>query len=406
MGFDFIDSSYQASDIGNLELNSDFAQVLEIASDLNSHAELNAILEKEAHEINVPQTLETLSKFISIPTELKANMDSIKLKQILALNKYCQDSLLRPAGVERQQNINEKYSSHDRKEELLGLLDKLGVLGDRSPSLKEYDILLLNGASEIAVKERINYFLTTDTKISKSYLLGSDRKLWPLHEPMAGQIVADELGIPLNEVNAKFIEIGVGLGLLSPKGEILKEAQTDPKTFTELTNNFRNLVYSNPMFEGLKWPTEIDMMKKVCEEFGIKAYPVIAKQPVGKTRADTSDSFEAFLDLMKSQKMELTQSTILSVSNQPYVIYQSGPAEVYLGDKVKLIETIGKGADKDKVNIPIALDALARSIFVRLPMIFDKFLESAKEKAKPEKSWVSDCEKDLQKKSMQDSINL
>lgn len=361
-------SPFDLDDIVKSELSSDFMTVLEAASEKNSQK----IIE-EINDINVLQALQELSaKKVKLPDEATSFQNDKHLKFILGLNKFCQTHLKRPPGIERQQVLDGKqYSVAVRT-----ALDNMGFVSEVKPLLEKYDTQNIFGGNQNGVRLRLEYLLSKKITADETNILGSDRKLWPIAETMTSKLVANEKQGSEEEVMKKFIEIGNGY--LDDKGNVLESVKSDTLTFGTKTNAFRKAVYENEYFKGVKWPTEMDVMRALCEERNIKCTPIIALCPAGKERADTGDTLQALAATMLSTKYD-ERSNHVFVSGQPHVRYQQTQIQTNLPSTIGNIQTIGYGVeDFNTFNVSVVFDALASTVYCGLPILVNKAIVNYK----------------------------
>src|SRR5579864_313743 len=106
-----------------------------------------------------------------------------------------QAHFLRKPGSERQQATTHPLES--KKAALIPELHTLGFFKEAAPMHPQYDAMLLHGAAQKSVEDRIAYAkkLTNNAAFKNIYLLGGQRELWPLHGPMAAQMAAERTGL-------------------------------------------------------------------------------------------------------------------------------------------------------------------------------------------------------------------
>lgn len=349
------------NDLTNSIMSDELKLILITASDLNIE-DRNAEIEK----INVLQGLEALRKNMSFPNESVSLKDNKDAKFIIWLNNFCQEHLKRPDGTERQQLVeSKKYST-----EVRAALDKMWYVAEVKPSQKEYDYLILNGANQLGVEKRLDYFKGLNLDVKQTYILGSDRKLWPLAEPIAAALIAKNNGMDEESVKQIFIQIGQNMSYTDDKGFVLESVKKS-EAFAKKTNEFRDTIYKDARFNKLKWPTEMDMMQEICKQRNISCEAIIAECPAGKLRADTSDTYKAL-----GKKHNLLGKKGISISDQPHVNYQGMQLLANLPSAD--CETVGKALDPNTFNVPNAFDAIARTVYSGMPIFIDRIIEKEK----------------------------
>ena len=227
--------------------------------------------------------------------------------QIEDVDKFMQANFLRKPGTERQQAMTHPLES--KKDAIIPELYTLGFFKEIKPMHQQYDAMLLHGAAQKRVEDRIAYAktLTDNTTFKNIYLLGGQRELWPLHEPMAAQIVAERIGLSVTEVNKKFGDV------LTPEILAKNEAYEIPEKRLQIIENFTK------EFPNLVWPKEIDMMGKIAKQ-ELRSSSIISinapKKPDGK-RPNTNDTIQAWKNAFCEQHADSPKTRILAISTQP-----------------------------------------------------------------------------------------
>lgn len=366
-----------------------------------------SLLEQAAQHITVErELLELNKKGLAISADLLNNSVSsndYKVKVLLALNEVCQSKMLRQTGTERQQlKDNDQLEQH--RELITKALSNLGFINEVKPTNKTPDVLMVLGSSQSSFTDRlrttVQYLEEEHIKPSGIYLLGGQRPLWAVHEPVVAELIAER--IYERSENDK------------PLSAIRGEVETDfnerakavsDRSDTKQINAFRDAVilhYENTY--KIKWPTELDMMVKVCEyenlrKKGLKVIPVDTQmQPDEKgnltKRPNTRDTIVSFKNdyaknIVTANDVKIS---VMATSSQPHIPYQIKPIEDVLGGEKFNIEVVGKGLDAKSYKIREAFDALARSIFAGLNTSLGKIiaLHKSKEEGKSSpREWQS-----------------
>ena len=145
---------------------------------------------------------------------------------------------------------------------------------------KDLPIKLILGGSQNAVKERLEYGITSSTE--EVYLLGSDRSLWPIHEYLVSMIVAERLAAveDIDVIKAEMIVEKTFAEIFAKAIEMRdNRASYTDKEFADETNKARVEAVEHFTDLGLVWPTEADMMVKLSESCKEK-YPDAVFKPV------------------------------------------------------------------------------------------------------------------------------
>jgi hypothetical protein len=341
------------------------------------------LIEEAAHQIKIEQKLSELqSKGLAIDHALKQELiqqDDLEVKELLVLNELCQKVLMRPAGTERQQ-LTDNDSLEQHRFLITTALANLGFINEIKPKNKNPDTLLVLGASQITVTERLYYIGEEGVKPKSIYLLGGQRPLWAVHEPVTAELVAERIYEQKENVKP----------LSALRGQVETDfneraAKVTDRTNTTQINAFRDSVinYYHDVYH-IKWPTELDMMIRVVEKaelqnkFRIIAvdtpmqpdeYGKLTKRPITK---DTINSFKE--NYAKQIQVGNNKISVLAVSSQPHVHYQEEVIEEILVEDEFNIEVVGKGVDLKKYKIREVFDALARAIFAGLGNALKKFI--------------------------------
>lgn len=220
---------------------------------------------------------------------------------ITALNKVTkitQEKWLRPAGKERW-DLEDSSLLTAQRDNIINLLKKLGFIDEIQPCFKDYESILLLGASDVNLVERINY-------LKKAWNLGVRYKKCYL---LTGGIVLKN-SIHLNGT---------------------------PKTDTDFIIETYNKLSHD-------WP---HLLKQ------IEVIPIIAKSKL--PRPNTRDTLNAWLE--RREKI----TSLLVISNQPFIPYQNLVTKSVLKTHYQF-ETVGNRANSSMI-IRVMLDSVARCLY-------------------------------------------
>jgi hypothetical protein len=219
----------------------------------------------------------------------------------IALNKVIkitQEKWLRPVGKERW-DLEDSPLLIAQRDNIINLLKKLGFIDEVQPSFKAYESILLLGASDINLVERINYL----------------PKIW-------------KLGVRYKKC------------YLLTGGNVLKNSThlTDiPKTDTDIIiETYKQL--------SQDWP---HLMRQV------EVIPIIVKSKL--PRPNTRDTLNTWLERKEKR------TNLLVISNQPFIPYQNLVTKSVLKTHYQF-ETVGNPANSSML-ISIMLDSVARCLY-------------------------------------------
>ncbi len=280
-------------------------------------------------------------------------------------------------GSERQQ-ISDKIKDPQVRAQIL---TKLSFFLEEIGEGKDVSIKFILGASQATAEERLSHGITSGAT-EEVYLLGSERKLWPIHELMTTSFVAERLAVVQNIdivkatiiVESKFSEIFVKAIEMRDN----RENYTD-KEFTDETNRCRAQATKHFTDLGIVWPTEADMMAKSSELYQ-KKYPDIMFKPVIEAkdklengvwkRANTTDTarqaWEDYGNELTIQAIDQDnfKLKIAIVTDQPYALSQSMQVKAGLKNAPIDIKIMAKGANPEKINASLLLGEVAKVIYI------------------------------------------
>jgi hypothetical protein len=335
------------------------------------------------------QALEKLLELMGCFQDLQASSQAVfssPKEAIEWINSSLQKSCLRKQGTERSQMKTPKPIENKRLC-FVQILQNLGHINEvKHPENKEPDCVLLLGAFQEGFTERLNTltaYLENDVlKCRKLYLLGSKRPLWPYvqyknkdgelvvsGEPVTAKLVArrlqqhvernpeDKLAqknvIPTEDTVAKCFK-----NSLSPEA-------LGHNTYSEKYAS----IFARKEFKDIVWPTEMDMMVEVFNETqkkhsilqDMEVIAVNSRNKPNGSRANTQDTFVAWYN-QHGKNLALHQPhRVTVISSQPHIPYQQAIGKITL--PMIHMETLGSRGLSREVNIPVALDALARRIY-------------------------------------------
>jgi hypothetical protein len=219
---------------------------------------------------------------------------NVALKKLVDLT---QTLWIRPKGTERWDLEDSSFLTAQRNK-IVTLLNKLGFVDEIQPSCTNYESILILGASDTNLSERINYV----------------KKIW-------------HLGVCFKSCY-----------LLTGGFELNKVLSKEPPTTDT------NLIIQTYEQLSQSWP---------CALRNKEVIPIIAKNKL--TRPNTKDTFSAWLE------KKLPASSVLVISNQPFIPYQNLIAKKMLKTNYQY-ETVGYRLNPN-MNIAIILDSVARYLY-------------------------------------------
>lgn len=312
--------------------------------------------EEEAQQEAMLQVMHFYGYFDeTFPSELTSSNQIESLKaadtDLESINKKMQECLKRPAGLERAM-LSDDFRLKDNPElrdALIARYDALGMIRELTPPEgEEYDAILILGSSQPSFQTRLNSLIKVmDEQHVKGmiYLLGSDRELWPIDEPIITEFLVERTGQTTTELTEYFAvnfppEIRtVPVALTQKRQEVIKH-------FTDM---------------GIKFPTEVDMMCALVDHSVVGGKPHI-KVEAGKradgSRASTDDTVIKFKEIYMG-----IPGKILIISGQPEALYQVEQVRKILPD-TKI--DIAAAAAKNGVNLLVINDSIARKVYTHL----------------------------------------
>jgi hypothetical protein len=235
------------------------------------------------------------------------------------MNVIAQRDFLRPKGKERWEIVlNPAYES--KKEVLMPLLKELGLLDEVLPTQKNYDYIVVNGATVSRMRARLEWL----------------QKQW------AGGVRAKKV---LFFIGERPLDPRIeGDRVLYPNG--IPSSNQRPKTEAEAAPILWDQVVTLPQLKSM--PVEYVVASMIKD-------PVTKKE----SRPNTIETIQAWL-LLKQKP-----GTILSISNNPYIPYQHRVfVKAFEHDPDFTIETVGPAAGDD--SITNHLDNIALCIYTQV----------------------------------------
>ncbi len=230
------------------------------------------------------------------------SLDSLtQLDFNIALNKIIkitQEKWLRPADKERW-DLEDSPRLIAQRDNIINLLKKLGFIDEVQPSFKTYESILLLGASDINLVERINYL----------------EKIW-------------KLGVRYKKC------------YLLTGGHVLKNSIH----LTDIAKTDTDLILETYQQLSHDWP---HLLRQV------EVIPIIARSKL--SRPNTRDTLNTWLERREKA------TNLLVVSNQPFIPYQNLVTESVL-KTLYPFETVGNQANSSMI-ISIMLDSVTRCLY-------------------------------------------
>lgn len=223
---------------------------------------------------------------------------------------HTQESWLRKNDSERWE-IEASKSLH---EQLADLLEGSNLFLEQAPQRYTMDNVLLMSALESVFIQRLEYFsrlIEKGLKIKNVYLLGGERKLDPVHE-----------------------------------SAIIKVLESGAREIDMLEHHASKLSKCDTHMGGI--------------DFISSSTPYQTNQQGLKQRPNTRDTVVTW-------KNEHYQGgSILCLSNQPFVHYQTAVVRSVMGDDSAVLGA-GLAANPNEINTSVVLDTLARLLYTSLP---------------------------------------
>lgn len=242
-----------------------------------------------------------------------------------------QKTWLRPSNVERF-NMQEPYA--DKMNELKPVFVELGLVNEVTPQSKNYDYVVILGASLPTARIRISWLI----------------KLWN------------------DGIRFKKVFVLTGQRPLDSEKETLAMLDKEYVNKLRVRNPFIGVVRSDWKIDSsMKFETESDMMKLIYEQSDMpevlrQVEVVFIESPMKessagkKIRPNTADTLKDWL------KTNPEKGTILAISSQPTISYQYSVIKSVLPKQFDL-EVVGCGLPEEYESVSIILDSLARVLY-------------------------------------------
>ncbi|NCB49832.1 MAG: hypothetical protein EOM53_04045 [Alphaproteobacteria bacterium] len=300
--------------------------------------------------------------------DAKENKSNPFLKEVssvgearILLEDFLQEAFHRRWNLERtDMRLNEIFSENIVNE-MREVFQDLGMVDPIEPSYKKYDVVLILGAVQGCMEDRLESFLDKSKlkKTRKFQLksgvstqalvgLGSQRMLWPLiekqgefraKEPLLLDILAERLGNSLKqEISAKDV--------FNKCVEIAKTIPKEERTVVSITDK----VSKDSFFKTVKWPTEAEALS-----FCLKTHPLLRTEKVYVVdtpnirlkdgtyrRANTIDTYREFMK--EYPEVFNKKSKILLVSEQPYSLSQLEGAKFCFPENIE-VDVLAEGSE-------------------------------------------------------------
>jgi len=273
---------------------------------------------------NFQQKMPTIENYPAVNSEGKPSSIILRMMDVLELpndgtlknivditqEKFFQK---KPDGQRKERWEIEEVVPHLR-EDVMPILDKLGMLKEFFPSEKKYDSALILGALTPSVRKRLNYLgdlWENGIRFDKIVFLGGERPLEPTKESP---------GILFDRKNEELL---IRVDWQPPKEM--------PKTELEMMRM---------VWDQAKLPRE---MKKIRTQW-IDAPMKPNSAGIKLLRPTTEDSIKIWREVKPIERK------ILAVSNNPHIGYQESVLKTYLPKDFN-VETVGPAAS---LKLPLA----------------------------------------------------
>jgi hypothetical protein len=230
-----------------------------------------------------------------------------------------QELWLRKPGTERW-HMQDTYP--DKRNEILALLDQIGVLKAKIPSKSHYDYILFHGASAGRMQKRFANLCTYDVTTKKIVFFSGERPL---------DAVADHID------------------------GFFTNSEESPKTEYEI---------GRVLFDKMapeKWkgtPIETITEQQACIQYGDEFQVIFIDAPMkGSQRPTTADTVALWLT------SHPLPGSCLVISSQPYIGYQHTITRSLMPKEFD-VETVGTASSEQ--NIAVHLDNIARWLYAEL----------------------------------------
>ncbi len=266
------------------------------------------------------------------------------------MNEIAQKELLRKPGQERWDM--DKTAYNDKKDQILPILDEMGLLQERKPSGQEYDYILIQGALIKRMRDRLYYL----------------QQIWP---SLSSQ----------TRKNTKIVFLTGGRPLepTQESAEVLLNPSLSPIPFRPEWVPPANLPQIEKEAAEFAWDQVIENKelrhKKDQGEVLFVNAPLMGDPPRRPTAADTIsfwldsqqnlNALGAEYTRFWTSAIPLNKAKYLVISNNPFILFQHKVVQNSLrkkGINAVPIETIGPAADPT-LPLSVHLDNVARILY-------------------------------------------
>lgn len=291
------------------------------------------------------------------------------------LNDYSQSKMLRPKNVERLQHIPPEYV-YRYFYLILKYLKQLDLIDDRTPKHSEYDAILFLGAAQNSMEDRIKTLvkiLYNGYKAKEVYILSGERDLWPKHEVLTPVMIAEKIAkknkLSSKEFGTLYHKVCHQINKMLPEDMLLRNKGAEINAVREkIRDIFEHRSKERTEYPSIKWPSEVDLVKRLLKNYRLEAlikikYIDVPKKSSGR-RPTTMDGVICFEEQYRMLTKSNRKSKLLIISSQPYIEYQTTIVKSILSEKYYDIESIGSGNILTSTkSVAICLDSIARSIY-------------------------------------------
>lgn len=263
----------------------------------------------------------------------------------------------RGQGVERQNISSGSFGGEDRSA-IIECFKQVGFIDKVEPSRKNYDEVLVLGATMIGVKSRIDDLKVLDLEYKKVSFLTGERALW-MDSPSDN---FEDDKIAQNLLVQRCDNDEVTCASIDEKMQEIKNLHKQEKGSDISVGDLRKAVeefYTKQYLEPKrqKFPTEADgieyMFKKDQFFASRNVRCIYAKKSPEKPRVDTLDTVnEWFKEFEEVAKSDVSPSyNCIVISDQPHLKAQSQAFALISDTKNIEIEVVAKGYENPKAEL-------------------------------------------------------
>ncbi len=291
---------------------------------------------------------------------LKREISETDLNDLLQKNIF---QKIRGGGERQQIKASDKFSE-EVQSQLLDDFKKIGFIDKIFPKFdKKYKSVIIFGATQAGMETRIKdyseqFLPTIKNKPQEIFILAGERDAWLDYESFSKKILLERINNSL-EIKGEITKTSEDLN---------KEIADLPKIEPLAEQRKAQVKYFSEKY-GIKFPTETDIAKEIIEskktELGddVKVTFINAEKKPDGSRPETTDTLKAFATNFKERSEEFRGTSILAISNQPYVSAQDmGIRKLYLGLD---IDTVGKALEFNPQD-SVAVGKLLNSVVCEL----------------------------------------